>query len=81
MVLALTLFLFLKMSCDSALSRPGSFRYVERRSTPLVNAETAEAKLKSLVYRNWQKIQRECRKLDLDKSGAILPDEFVGEIS
>ena len=38
-------------------------------------------KLKPLVYRNWQKIQRECRKLDTDKSGTILPDEFVGEIT
>ena len=70
---------FFKASVDSAgSSRGGSLGSLDRRSTPLVNAESAEMKLKPLVYRNWQKIQKECRKLDRNKSGCILPDDFVG---
>ncbi|XP_076811807.1 EF-hand calcium-binding domain-containing protein 6-like [Clavelina lepadiformis] len=49
-----------------------------RSSTPLVNAESAESKIKTLVYKHWQDIQRECRKLDSDGTGTVLPDEFVG---
>uniref|UniRef100_F6TMY0 EF-hand domain-containing protein n=1 Tax=Ciona intestinalis TaxID=7719 RepID=F6TMY0_CIOIN len=49
-----------------------------RPVTPLVNADSAEMKVKDLVYKSWQDIQRECKKLDLEGTGTVLPDEFVG---
>lgn len=72
---------FDRASVDSVgSSRGGSIGHLDRRSASLVNAEAAETKLKPLVYRNWQRIQRECRKLDVNRSGSILPDDFVGII-
>nr|CAB3241250.1 EF-hand calcium-binding domain-containing protein 6-like [Phallusia mammillata] len=56
----------------------GNRGHVMRSATPIVNADSAEAKVKTLVFKHWQEIQRECRKIDADGSGCVLPDEFVG---
>nr|XP_039259918.1 EF-hand calcium-binding domain-containing protein 6-like [Styela clava] len=41
-------------------------------------ADTAEGRIKSLVYKHWQDIQKECKKLDPGFIGSIPADEFVG---
>uniref|UniRef100_H2Z2G4 EF-hand domain-containing protein n=1 Tax=Ciona savignyi TaxID=51511 RepID=H2Z2G4_CIOSA len=53
-------------------------RGIPRPATPLVNADSAESKIKNLVYKHWQDIQKECKKMDADGSGTVLPDEFIG---
>ena len=47
-----------------------------RCATPLVNAESAENKLRHAVYRNWKNIQKYCRECDSDGTGQIQPSEF-----
>ena len=47
-----------------------------RCATPLVNAESAENKLRHVVYRNWKNIQKYCRECDSEGSGQIHPNQF-----
>lgn len=51
-----------------------------RSPTPLGPNETVESQLKSLVYKHWQEMQRECKKIDPDMTGTILADEFIGQL-
>ncbi|KAK3098848.1 hypothetical protein FSP39_023679 [Pinctada imbricata] len=56
------------------LPRPGSrmpSRAQSRMATPLINAESAESRLKGVVFRNWKDIQRQCRDADKDNTGTI----------
>lgn len=48
--------------------------------TPQVS-EDYEKRLKSLVYKKWKEIQKDCRRLDLRNKGEIPGDEFVGKIN
>lgn len=64
----------------SQMSRPYS-RASSRCSTPLVNAESAEQKLKSNVFRHWKDIQRQCRHLDTGNTGSISISEFADILS
>lgn len=81
----LILFFIVKMSAQrpgTQLSRPHSrsfSRSSSRASTPMVNAESAEWKLKDIVFRNWKEIQHNCRNLDTHNVGSITVSEFIGE--
>ena len=62
------------------MSRPLTMqsRPMSRSSTPLVNADTAERKLKDVVYRKWKDIQYQCRKFDTQNTGTIGIYDFEG---
>lgn len=60
------------------MSRPYS-RASSRCSTPMVNAEPAERRLKDKVFRHWKDIQRQCRNLDTGNTGTISVSEFSGQ--
>ena len=62
------------------MSRPYS-RASSRCSTPMVNAEPAERRLKDKVFRHWKDIQRQCRNLDTDNTGTISVSDFSGQFS
>ena len=51
-----------------------------RAATPLVNADGAENRIKTLVYRHWQDILKQCKKLDPERTGTVSPDAFVGRL-
>jgi hypothetical protein len=44
----------------------------------MVNAESAEQKLKAKVYKHWKDIQRQCRSFDVGNTGTISAAEFGG---
>ncbi|XP_046566155.1 EF-hand calcium-binding domain-containing protein 6-like [Haliotis rubra] len=46
-------------------------RSMSRMSTPLVNADMAERRLKEVIFRNWKEIQRQCRHYDPANTGTI----------
>nr|XP_022292188.1 EF-hand calcium-binding domain-containing protein 6-like isoform X2 [Crassostrea virginica] len=58
--------------------RPGSriSRAQSRMSTPLINAEGAEARIKNRIFRNWKEIQRSCRNCDKNNTGTIQIQEL-----
>ena len=62
--------------------RPGSriSRAQSRMSTPLINAEGAEARIKNRIFRNWKEIQRSCRNCDKNNTGTIQIQELRGII-
>lgn len=45
-------------------------------STPLINAESAEARIKNRIFRNWKEIQRSCRNCDRNNTGTIQVQEL-----
>lgn len=47
-------------------------------STPLINAESAEARIKNRIFRNWKEIQRSCRNCDRNNTGTIQVQELKG---
>ncbi|XP_070189620.1 EF-hand calcium-binding domain-containing protein 6-like [Littorina saxatilis] len=59
----------------SQMSRSYS-RANSRCATPLVNAESAEQRLKDKVFRHWKDMQRQCRNLDHHNTGTISVSEF-----
>ncbi|XP_041351388.1 EF-hand calcium-binding domain-containing protein 6-like [Gigantopelta aegis] len=60
------------------MSRPLTMqsRAMSRASTPLVNADSAEIKLKDVVFRKWKDIQYMCRKYDGENTGTISIYDF-----
>lgn len=68
-------------SCSQMeFGRPGSrlSRAQSRMSTPLINAESAEARIKNRIFRNWKEIQRSCRNCDRNNTGTIQVQELKG---
>ncbi|KAL3881564.1 hypothetical protein ACJMK2_027990 [Sinanodonta woodiana] len=53
------------------MTRPIFSRGQSRLSTPMVNAEFAENRVKDVIYKNWKQIQQQCRQQDLDNTGTI----------
>ena len=50
-----------------------------RLATPLVNAESAEHRLKHKVMKHWKDIQRLCRMHDMDNTGEVNARDFGGQ--
>jgi len=50
----------------------------ERATSAVLGDRTRDAELKSVVYKNWQEIQKECKRLDPTSTGSITSDKFVG---
>ena len=49
--------------------------------SPLLLEKLTDDDLKNVVYKNWQEIQKECKRLDPNSTGIITSDKFVGEIT
>uniref|UniRef100_A0A8C2FLC7 EF-hand domain-containing protein n=1 Tax=Cyprinus carpio TaxID=7962 RepID=A0A8C2FLC7_CYPCA len=61
-------------SVSEQLQRPST---ASRRSTPLLNCEDVEMKLRSKIQDCWRHIQRRCRQADPERTGEIDVDVFL----
>lgn len=62
-------------SVSERLQRPST---ASRRSTPLLNCEDVEMKVRSRIQDCWRHIQRRCRQADPERTGEIDVDIFLG---
>ncbi|XP_059392796.1 EF-hand calcium-binding domain-containing protein 6 [Carassius carassius] len=61
-------------SVTEQLQRPST---ASRRSTPLLNCEDVEMKVRSKIQDCWRHIQRRCRQADTERTGEIDLDVFL----
>ncbi|XP_048014418.1 EF-hand calcium-binding domain-containing protein 6 isoform X1 [Megalobrama amblycephala] len=61
-------------SVSERLQRPST---ASRRSTPLLNCEDVEMKVRSRIQDCWRHIQRRCRQADPERTGEIDVDIFL----
>ncbi|XDV52956.1 hypothetical protein PO909_021587 [Leuciscus waleckii] len=64
-------------SMTSVSERPQRPSTAGRRSTPLLNCEDVEMKVRSRIQDCWKHIQRRCRQADPDRTGEIDVDIFL----
>lgn len=57
-------------------SRMQMSRARSRLSTPLINAEGVENRLKDTVFKKWKNIQRQCREQDKENTGTITVEQL-----
>ncbi|KAF4095092.1 EF-hand calcium-binding domain-containing protein 6 [Onychostoma macrolepis] len=62
------------LSVSEQLQRPST---ASRRSTPLLNCEDVEMKVRSKIQDCWRHIQRRCRQADPERTGEIDVDVFL----
>ncbi|MBN3284884.1 EFCB6 protein, partial [Polyodon spathula] len=73
-------------TAPSVLSRPKSVEQGNRpftaggRTTPLLNCESIEQKVKRQVCQSWKKIHKQCRERDPEGRGEISVSDFLGRI-
>lgn len=65
--------------CDEQSPRsPSRLSSGDGGDSPLLLEKLTDDDLKNVVYKNWQEIQKECKRLDPNSTGIITSDKFVG---